>query len=243
MSELDYFARSVMNNGPIKPVKPVVKLGIGLPLSFHMIPSAFFDSFIQLEKPGINYTVYRTSKGGVDDMRNEIVKMALNDGVTHLIMMDTDQVYDPQTITRLLSHGLPIVGCLVYRRYPPFDPLMLKGSVGKYQTITAWEPGDLVEVDATGTGCVLFDIDVFRKMPEPWFKFRKNDDDSVIGEDIGFCADLREAGYRIYVDTSIPAGHLSQFQVTGGTWKLFTKLREAQAHSIEHGICTMGDSE
>ena len=216
-------------------------LGIGLPLSYQMIPSAFFDSFITMEKPPFTYL--RTSNGPIDDMRNNLVADALRAGCSHLIMMDVDQIYDPQTIPRLLSHKLPVVGCLVYRRYPPFDPLMLKGKIGQYQTISTWEPGELVEVDATGTGCLLFDMQVFRDMSAPWFRFRRNDDDSVIGEDIGFCSDLRQAGYKIYVDTSIPAGHLSQFQVTEGTWKLFTKLREAQAQSIEHEVCTMGENK
>lgn len=210
------------------------KLGIGTPLSFPMIPSAFFDSFIQMEKP--DYYYLRSSFGPVDDMRNFIVKQAIAAGCTHLIMMDTDQIYDVKTIPKLLSHKLPVVGCLVYRRYPPFDPLMLKGKIHEYKTISEWEPDSLVEVDATGTGCLMFNMEVFRKMPSPWFKFRKSRG-STVGEDIGFCSDLREAGYKIFVDTSIPAGHLSNMVVNDGTWKLYRRLKEAESqYNMEHGI-------
>lgn len=209
------------------------KLGIGVPLSFPMVPGAFFDSFIAMEKPDFVYL--RTSVGPVDEMRNFIVQQAIRSGCSHLIMMDTDQVYDSKTITRLLSHKLPIVGCLVYRRYPPFDPIILKGSISKYERITEWEPGALVEVDATGTGCLLFNMDVFRKMPEPWFQFRTANG-APVGEDIGFCSDLRAAGYKIFVDTSIPAGHLTQMIINEGTWKLYQKVKEAESlHKIEHG--------
>lgn len=206
------------------------RLGIGLPLSFHMVPSAFLDSFIAMEKPAFVYL--RTSAGPIDLMRNALVADAMQAGCTHLVMMDTDQVYPPETIPRLLSHGLPVVGSLVYRRYPPFDPLILRGRINEYQTVEEWEPGSLVEVDATGTGCVLYDMQVFHKMPAPWFRFRKNAAGRPIGEDIGFCSDLREAGYRIFVDTSVPAGHLSQIQITETTWRRYRQW-EAEV-SVEH---------
>jgi hypothetical protein len=214
-------------------------LGIGMPLSFHMIPSAFFDSFISMEKPPFLY--FRSSAGPVDDMRNNIVGEALKAKCTHLIMLDTDQCYHPKTITRLLSHRLPVVGALVYRRYPPFDPLMMKGDISKYQPIKEWEPNSLVEVDATGTGCLLFDMEVFRKMPAPWFRFRRDPKTwNAVGEDIGFCSELRGAGYKIFVDTSVTAGHLSQIQVTEPWWRLYEKLSEKEAEAnaltIEHGI-------
>jgi GT2 family glycosyltransferase len=205
-------------------------LGICIPLSYHMIPSAFFDSFIAMEKP--NFTYFRTSNGPIDDMRNALTMEALAAGCTHMILMDTDQCYPVNTITKLLSHKLPVVGGMVNRRYPPFDPLLLKGDIGGYKTIEDWEPDTLVEVDATGTGCILFEMDVFRKMPGPWFRFRRQEG-RLIGEDIGFCADLKAAGYKIYVDTAVEIGHLSHFQVTNGTWQLFKAIEAAKAKATE----------
>ncbi len=202
------------------------KLGIGVPANFPMLPSAFFDSFILMEKP--DYCYLRSNRANIENMRNELVSEAIKSRCTHLLMLDSDQVYHPKTITRLLSHRLPIVGCLVYRRYPPFDPLMLKGAISRYHTIMEWEPDSLVEVDATGTGCLLFEMDVFRVMPYPWFRFRVGPYGAPIGEDFGFCADLRENGYKIFVDTSIPVGHLSQMVINEGTWKLYNRMKEAE---------------
>lgn len=210
-----------------------IKLGIGIPLSFPMVPSAFFDSFIAMEKP--NFVYLRSSIGAIEAMRNNIIEDALVSECTHVIMMDTDQIYDKKTIPVMLSHKLPVVGCLVYRRYPPFDPLMLSGSVGRYKTIKEWLPDSLVDVDATGCGCLMFEMSVFKKMPRPWFKFRKSSEGEV-GEDIGFCSDLKRAGYNIYVDTSIPAGHLSRMVVNEQTWRLYKTLKEAEfKHKSEHG--------
>jgi len=196
-----------------------LKLGIGIPNNFPMVPSAFFDSFICMEKP--DYVFLRSSFGPIEEMRNNIVRDALLQGCTHLILMDTDQVYPVDTITRLLSHRLPVVGCLLFRRYPPFDPLMLRGEITKYSTVTEWTEGELVEVDATGTGCVLYDTEVFTRIPDPWFRFRKTVEGGEIGEDIGFCHDIRKAGFKIYVDTGIKVGHLTKMTVDQSTWELY----------------------
>lgn len=143
-------------------------------------------------------------------------------------MMDMDQTYPVDTITRLLSHKLPVVGCVVHRRYPPFDPLLYRGDIGTYELIENYEKGDLIEVDATGTGCLMFDMEVFRNMPAPWFRFRLTADNLPIGEDFGFCSDLRKAGYKIYVDTSIQCGHLSTMEITDGTYQLYKAMKVAQ---------------
>lgn len=206
------------------------RLGICVPLTYHSVPSAFFDSFIAMEKPDFSY--FRTSGKALDDMRNALLADATGAGCTHVIFMDTDQVYPRETIPRLLSHNLPIVGGMVNRRYPPFDPLLLKGDIGGYRTVEDWKPGDLVEVDATGTGCLLIRMEVFRKMPSPWFRFR-NIGGRMVGEDIGFCSDAKAAGYKIYVDTSVEIGHLTQFQVTNGTWELFKAVEQEKKRRAE----------
>jgi hypothetical protein len=204
-----------------------LSLGIGLPLTWPYLPSAFFDSFIAMEKP--DYTYIREMNGPIEAMRNSIVNRAMRCGCTHLLMLDADMVYHPKTITRLLSHKLPIVGALCYRRYPPFDPIVYKGELNTYKTIedTEYEKGDLIEVDATGSGCILFEMTIFQQMPEPWFRFRPNPNQELggtVGEDIGFCSDLRKAGHRIFVDTSVPSGHLSLFEVTDESYKIYQAL-------------------
>jgi len=204
-------------------------LCIGIPLTFPMVPSGFFYSFAHMDKPK-EYTLIHADNGSgaIDALRNDLVDMALQCGASHLIMMDTDQIYPVETIPRLLSHKLPVVGCVVHRRYPPFDPIMLRGKLGDYEIIDDYEEGDLVEVDATGTGCIMFDMQVFRKMPRPWFKFRHLETGEGIGEDIGFCHDLKEAGYKIFVDTSIQCGHLTTLNVTKDTYALYKTVKIQQ---------------
>ncbi len=210
-------------------------LAIGIPCDFPMVPIAFFQSMMVMERP--SFELLMNDNGHIDDLRNNLVMMAQKAGCTHLIMMDTDMVYHPQTIPRLLSHRLPIVGALTFRRYPPFDPLLMSRPEGekKYQIKEGWQEGDLVEVDATGAGCLMFDMEVFSAMPYPWFKMRKNPDGSPIGEDIGFCQDLKAAGYKIFVDTSVPSSHLTTLAVDMGTHNLYKAKKAAQLRAQKGG--------
>ena len=206
------------------------KLALAFPLSFPMVPSDFFFGCMMMERP--EFLILRAENGPIDTLRNDLVIKAMQNGVTHIIFIDTDMVYHPKTITRLLSHKVPIVGALCYRRYPPFDPLLLRGDhTTGYESIDKWEEGALVEVDATGTGCLIFDMQIFRKMPAPWFKFRENPNNSIggiIGEDIGFCWDLKRAGHRIYVDTTIPSMHLTTMAVNHQTYLLYRAMKTEQ---------------
>ncbi|NCC53832.1 MAG: hypothetical protein EOM20_21870 [Spartobacteria bacterium] len=86
--------------------------------------------------------------------------------------------------------------------------------MGKYEFISDEEmySGDLVEIDATGTGCILINMDVCDVLDPPWFKFTTVRDRPV-GEDIYFCSKVREAGLKIAVDTSIEVGHLATVEI------------------------------
>lgn len=216
-----------------------LSLAIGVPCTFPTVPVSFFYSFVHLERP--EFTFIHADNGPVDVLRNDIVNTAMALGMTKLIMMDVDMIYHPRTITRLLSHNLPIVAALSFRRYPPFDSIMLReaeedGKKG-YLSVDEWEPDELVEVDATGAACMMYDMEVFRSMPAPWFKFRKMDDGTNVGEDIGFCQDLKAAGYRIFVDTSVPADHLTTIAINEKTNRLWRTMKtKEQQRSLERAL-------
>ena len=204
------------------------KFAIGVPNSWTHVPSSFFDSFIQMYKP--NFVYIPKKNGPLDGLRNAIVEDALKQGCTHLLMMDVDQVYPIDTIPKLLKHDLPIVHGQVHRRYPPFDPLMYEGEIGNFKSKVDYEDGELVEVDASGTGCVLYQTKVFQTISPPWFKFVKdpNKNHDVIGEDIWFCKKAKEAGYKIYVDTDVEVVHLTMIGITKEFFRMYQELLKTQ---------------
>lgn len=216
-------------------IKPTnFKLGIGLPCNFPQVPFPTVLTLLQMERP--DFQLIPATNGPVDGLRNHIVEQALLLGCSHLIMCDMDQTYPVDTIPKLLAHKKPVVGCLVHRRYPPFDPLLYRGKLNEYELIEDFKPDSLLEVDATGTGCLMFDMNIFREMPAPWFRFRLTEDGRPVGEDFGFCSDLRKAGHKIYVDTSIKCGHLSTMEITEGTYNLYRALKKAQEKDKQNGL-------
>ena len=215
-------ARSAANGG---------KLGIAFPLVDRDVSANFMISMLTMEKPDYTLLLPRFPAGRFHEslaaVRNDLVEQAIEEGCTHLLMMDTDQVYPDDTISRLMAHGKPVVGAAVHRRWPPFDLILLRGEVGAYTHVPEEEcyGGGLVEVDATGTGCILFDMSVFLDLPAPWFSFGVQDGKPV-GEDIMLCSRLRKAGIPIHVDTSLEITHLTDLQVNRSTRELFKRLHK-----------------
>lgn len=204
----------------------MMKLGIGLPLTDVKVHTQFFTSFTCMEKP--NFSLYLPQfPGQIDQVRNGLVRQALAEDCTHLLMMDTDQIYPSNTLTKLLSHDVDACGVLVHRRYPPFAPICYRGEVGRYKYVDDEEmfSGDLIPVDATGCGCILYNTKVFRDIPSPWFEIQTKQDGTPVGEDIAFCQKMRDAGFGIHIDTSIAVGHLTTMEVNRSTYEIFKALR------------------
>lgn len=209
------------------------KLGIGFPCSWSHIPFPTFMSLMVMERP--DFVAIPATNGPIDGLRNAIVEDALALGCSHLLMPDLDQTYPHDLIPRLLAHRLPVVGAMVHRRYPPFDPLVFKHDGNGHVAIEEWENGELIEVSRTGTGCLLFDMKIFRELPRPWFRFRNLEDGSTVGEDFGLCDDLNAAGYKVHVDSSIKCGHLSTLEVTEATWELYKCLKRVREKENDNG--------
>lgn len=205
------------------------KLGIGLPLTDDKLYSYYHDSWVLMDKPDNFVYIRPMFPGRIDDVRNDIVEQALRNGCTHLLMMDTDQTYPPDTIVKLMNNcDKDVVGGMVCKRYPNFDPILMRGSIGKYRYVSSEEIDDsdgLIEVDATGTGCIMFKTDIFFKLEKPWFEMTTTKEGKPVGEDICFCSKLRNAGYKIYVDTTLRVGHLSTVEITYDFYK-FWKIKE-----------------
>lgn len=208
-----------------------MKLAICLPLVDDMVHRSFFTSFTNMIKPdSFELLVPTLSAAKFPDnhatVRNDLVSVALQKECTHIWMMDTDQVYPDNTFVKLINHNLPVVCAKVHRRYPPFDPLLYQKTRSKYKfrgtPIDQWKNGELVEVVATGAACMLVSAEVFNSIKPPWFKILKPTKKRpfIVGEDVYFWTQVREAGYRIFVDTSIEVGHMSNLTINRGFYEL-----------------------
>jgi len=225
-----------------------IKLAIAIPLTDEMVYRHFFFSFVKVL---MDYMITLTEAGKpisfdilmpdfpcqIDAARNDLVRQALMSGCTHILMMDTDQIYStPGMIGKMLAHNKPVLGAKVHRRYPPFDSLLLRGEIGKLYQVpddeVKNEDGTFkteVPVEYTGAGCILYDMKIFNDMiPDQWFQLKVGEFGQPIGEDIYFCEKLKIAGIPIVVDASIDIKHLTLLAADWGTYKLFQKIMKTK---------------
>jgi GT2 family glycosyltransferase len=156
--------------------------------------------------------------------RDDLAKKFIGTGREWLYMADTDTIFPPNVITRLLKHADEdhlIINALLYANgHPPF-PMMYErmadtssGGAGVFRVIDKWEPKSMVRVDGTGAGCMLVHRDVFleieKRFPRRtsiWFEYTPMGT-FTIGEDFTFFMRAMEAGFKVWVDTSVRVGHI-----------------------------------
>lgn len=209
-----------------------MKLAICLPIADPKTDRGFFLTFESMKKPP-NYNIFvpTISTGTFSSVRNELVENAIEAGCTDIWMTDTDQIYPPDTLIKLVEHDLPIVCGKVHRRYPPFDPILYQKTKWKYKFVETpddqWMNGQLVEVAATGAACMLIRSEVFKSLEQPWFKSLKPTKRRpfTVGEDIYFWLKVKEAGHRVFVDASIEIGHLSSLVINKNFYQLYRMAR------------------
>lgn len=142
----------------------------------------------------------------VDQIRNLIAHWAKN--YDYLFAVDSDIVFKPDTLHKLLSHDKDIVSGLYIQRKPGQHILEIYrgGRNVPYQDIKGL---GLIEVDGCGFGCVLVKGEVFREMEYPHFVYRSAIDHvNTLSEDTYFCMKAISIGFQVYADTSILCEHI-----------------------------------
>lgn len=121
-----------------------------------------------------------------------------NARVTHVLFIDTDMRFPPDTAERLIAHDKDIIGANYRHRRVEIDSTA-RGMDDKW--VDSGASGGIEEVLHTGTGMLMVKRHVFEKMGKPWFEtcYREKHDD-WLGEDVYFCIRAREAGFRVWVD-------------------------------------------
>ena len=177
----------------------------------------------QLEAQG--YTVRRLHGfSQVDVARNRLASEALADGFEELMWIDSDIAFEPPSVHRLRSHGLPVV-CGLYPKKveKEWSSQFLPGQAA----ITMGEGGGLVEILYAAAGFLLVRREVFleirRQQQLPACHWRSGPPTipfflpmvvasggvhSYLGEDFAFCERVRRCGFRIFADTSIRLQHI-----------------------------------
>ena len=207
------------------------------------VPAQFAHSLAWLASYGIEDTeisIWFNVGSLIYTSRDAIAKKALLDEVDLVMWFDSDMVFAPDTMKRMLKlidEGHDMVTGIYYRRTPPFSAVGFKTmELNEEGTAFDWTelteiPDEPFEVEACGFGCVLMKaeifVSVFAKFGQMFTPIAN------CGEDIAFCWRARQCGYKILADPSISLGHVGHTVITKEFFKNYQLTLKAKAERGE----------
>ena len=202
------------------------------------VPAQFANSIATLTSYGIEGVEIslRFNLGSlVYTSRNYLALMAMQDEADLIMWFDSDMVFNPDTLLRLLKDiddGADFVTGVYYRRTAPFTPTLFSKLDINEEGVAIWDQIEevpdkgLFEVAGCGFGCVLMKTDIARDV---FKKFgRLFSPIGEVGEDLSFCWRARECGYKLMCDPDIPLGHVAHTMVTKDFYKNYKKASEGK---------------
>lgn len=171
----------------------------------------------ELRTPG--HAIVTKSTAAVDLARELTVEDALESNPDWLLFLDSDVIPPADVFPRLRNRGLDVVSGLYYVDTPEQPhPAMWRLDDTDSPTPVANSREGVFNVDAIGLGCLLVNAEVFEEIERPWFRWTRGYDEHPwdlrhqgerpgISEDFDFCYKVKEAGYDVYVDTTVKCIH------------------------------------
>ena len=200
------------------------------------LPAQFAHSLATLTSYGIEDTtisIWFNLGSLIYTSRDQIAKKALLDEADLVMWFDSDMVFNPDTLQKMLKlidEGHDFVTGIYYRRTPPFSAVGFKTmELNEEGTAFTWEdlteiPDEPFEVGACGFGCVLMKTEIFVSV---FAKFGLMFTPIAnCGEDIAFCWRARQCGYKIIADPSIKLGHVGHTVITEDFFKNYQSTLE-----------------
>lgn len=214
--EQNQTAREISSKQTKSEEKKIRKILIAIPTAKYIEPETFKSIYDQ-EVPEGYETIFQYFFGyRIDQIRNLIADWMVNGEFDYLWAIDSDISFPPDTLKKLLSQNVDMISAVYRQRIPDQQIIELYKPNGHGGvTNLSWEEirdRGVIEVAATGFGCVLIKSAVFKKIKYPHFEYHVAlNHNNTVSEDTDFCSKVRAAGFQIYADTSILCGHHGQF--------------------------------
>lgn len=139
--------------------------------------------------------------------RNNLVNIAKSTNASHILFIDSDTVFQPDALSRLLVHDLPIVGATASKRTDEINNAV--GLTLEKEKLRLTTSPILTKMKMLGFPFMLIKMEVFDKMKEPWFAeppcwmVGRTEEKGLIPEDEYFCTFAVDAGFDIWCDTEL----------------------------------------
>ena len=171
--------------------------------------------------------------------RNKIIEYAIEKGYDYLLMMDSDVLVPPNIIKKLLHNEKDICSGLYfnyakvknefkflpvcYRKleekyYPVYEKFFPKANMKMFSrqvSLTEAKSGELFEVSVASAGCLFLSRKAFNSGARYGLIPNFEKVFEIVTDDIKFFKELREAGFKIYCDTSVLCVHKTKEKYEG----------------------------
>lgn len=192
-----------------------VAVVVGIP-TFGMVSHFFAQARQSQQFPLVSSSMDYYVKGKpIAEARNEIVEYALRMDADYIYWLDDDVIAPADSFLKMWKHQKDIVNGVYWSKSNPPMPLLFRGHLE--MPYLNWHVGDFIEIDAAGNGLTLVKTDVYRKISEtvggPWYSTEYGSFPGVKQtpynntEDLYFYWKAKQAGFKIWADTSIQAFH------------------------------------
>lgn len=190
-----------------------MKILIAVPTFENIMPETF-KSIYGLTLPSGCEVMFDFCKGyDCAKARNTIAQEAVEYNFDYVLMVDSDIILPSDTLVYMTEP--PVDVCLgVYPRKNTKTGMTEIFKLGHKDFVDAnnlniseiTEPGRL-DIKGGGLGCALIKVNLFKKLPKPWFYYKIYPNGAVLSEDNFFCDKASKYGYTIQADTRVRCGH------------------------------------
>lgn len=161
------------------------------------------------------YEVYFESSNSrpIENNRNKIVQRFLESDCTHLLQLDND-TFPTRNPLELVEYKKDIISCPVRI----FDTIVFLNVFRKKQDdslrpLEITEKG-LVQIHATGTGCIMCSRKVFETIQKPFERKYDENGIEILGLDLFFSQKVILAGFDIYTHMNYISKHYKEIDLS-----------------------------
>jgi hypothetical protein len=138
------------------------------------------------------------------NQRESLIKQAIEVGSEWVLWLDSDMMFPPSVLMRLLAHNEDLVGCNYMKRSYPFKTVAFTDTSDWENWIPIQYSNQLVEAEAVGMGCVLMKTALFKELQKPYFEYTyqpKTEDWG--GEDFTLFKKFNKLGHTLKIDMNL----------------------------------------
>ena len=193
-----------------------MRILIAVPTFENIMPECF-KAIYDLDKCGHEVSFEYVKGYDCAKARNVISKKAIDGKYDYVMMIDSDTIIPKDALKHMLEGNADMVmGCVPKKNVRGETVLFaskdnLKGK-GFHKVLTYEELQGTARIDLKGGGfgCVLISTKVFTALKYPYFKDVEYENGSALSEDLYFCREAKNKGFKIEADPRVKCGHIAK---------------------------------